>query len=188
MVVVSHQDEGNLAGWALLVRSGRIVIAVRGGLSAPFSARQAASHVAGYSAAPYVVAGKWAHVAATSAGRTLRLYYDGVLRGSDNSDALFSRSAYRGPLCLGRGAGLVPTAYAGQLDDVRISTVARYTGNAAPKPTAALPVDSTTVALWRFNEPNGTALIDAASHGHTGLLAPAGAAPARVAATCIPSR
>jgi hypothetical protein len=182
MDIVTHYDRNDSQGWALYVRSGRVAIAVWGTES--FSST---AYAAGNQGSTYVVAGKWAHIAGTKQGDTLRIYYDGVLRDTMDLPFLFGRDTYSGPLLIGRAAYVADYHFQGEIDDVRLSNTARYTGNTAPKPTAALPVDSGTIASWRFDETSGTKLIDGKG-AHDGSLAADTTAPARVASTCIANR
>ena len=184
MDVVSHHDAATSDGWVLRLKSGRVEIVVYG--SDPLGAR---SYSAGNGGAAYVVPGKWSHIAGTLQGDTLRVYYDGVLRDSQTLGFLFRRDTYTGGgLRLGRAAASTRFPYQGGLDDVRISKIARYTDGTAPKPTAALPIDESVIGVWRFDEPSGNVLLDAAMHNHDGSLAPDATAAARVAAPCIANR
>ena len=183
MDIVSHHDADNSKGWALLVRAGRVELVVFGvdGLGGK-------GYSAGNAGPTYVVPDKWAHVAGTLAGSTLRIYYDGILRDSQELGTFFGRRTFTGALRFGRSAAAADLPYAGLLDDVRLSKEARYTGPVAPKPTAALPADPKTVAAWRFDEPSGSVLIDAANKSHDGSIAPDVTAATRVSAPCINAR
>ncbi|MBX3185493.1 MAG: LamG domain-containing protein [Labilithrix sp.] len=180
MDVVSHHDAFAGRGWVLLVRDQRVEIVVYG--EEGFSAQ---GYSAGNAGPAYVVPGKWAHVAGTLQGDTLRVYYDGVLRDTQELGFFFGRRAYAGRLRFGRSAAAIDARFEGELDDVRLSRLARYATPTAPRPTTALSVDQATVAAWRFDEPGGVDLLDATAT-HRGELA--AAAPSRVAVTCIPDR
>ncbi len=184
MDVVSHHDAPNSRGWVLLVKDGRVEIVVYGDElgNKGFSA--------GNAGAPYVVVGKWAHVAGTLKDKTLRVYYDGKLRDTQQLATFFGRSSYAGALRFGRASYAEDLRFAGEIDDVRLSTIARYTGATAPKPAALLSIDDATEAAWRFDEPKGTTtLIDSATkRKHDGSLAPDATQPTRLASTCIKDR
>lgn len=183
MHLVSHHDYPASRGWVLLLDKGHVEIHVYG--SENFSGQ---GYAAGNAAGPaYVVAGKWAHVAGTLRGDMLRVYYDGVLRDTQQLGFFFSRSNYAGRLAFGRAAWSQDYRYEGELDDVRLSDNARYTGSTAPKPTMLLPNDAATIAAWAFDEASGSTLVDAQAK-HNGAFAPDTTAPARVASTCIASR
>lgn len=183
MDVVSHHDASTSKGWSLIVKAGRIEIVVYGneGLGTK-------GYSAGNAGPAYVVAGKWAHIAGTLSGSTLRVYYDGLLRDTQEIGIFFGRVSYVGALRLGRAAASTEFPYQGELDDVRLSSEARYTTAAATKPTALLPADPATIASWHFDEPSGSLLTDAASKGHDGAIAPDTTAPTRVSAPCINAR
>ena len=182
MDIVSHHDANASQGWALFVKSGRVEIVVWG--SENFAS---AAYSAGNSGATYVTANKWAHVAGTRSGDTLRIYYDGVLRDTQQLAFLFGRDNYRGALRIGRAAYVDDFRFQGEIDDIRLSKTARYTGNTAPKPTASLSLDDQTVASWTFDETSGTKIVDG-MNAHNGSFAPDTTAPTRVASECIAHR
>jgi len=184
MHLVSHHDWPNSRGWVLLLDKGHAEMIVYGDESfAPKG--YAAGNTPGLP--DYIVAGKWAHVAGTLRGTTLRIYYDGVLRDTQEISVLFARSSYFGRLTLGRASFSTDYPYEGQLDDVRLSSNARYTGATASKPTARFSTDASTIALWHFDELSGTTLVDAQAK-HTGTFLADSTAPARAAAACIDAR
>lgn len=184
MHLVSHHDYEDSRGWVLMLDDGHVELIVYG--SEGFSS---IGYSAGNAVGPaYVVPGKWAHVAGTLHDGTLRVYYDGVLRDTQELGTFFGRDHYRGSLVFGRAAWSKDFRYEGELDDVRLSSNARYTGPTSPRPAAALPKDDATVALWRFDETTGGALLDASGKGHEGAFVAGPGAPGRIAAACIPFR
>lgn len=183
MDVISHHDALNSRGWVLLVKDGRVEIVVYGD---EFGKR---GYSAGNAGAAYVVPDKWAHVAGTLQGDTLRVYYDGKLRDTQDLATFFGRSTYVGALRFGRASYVDDFRYVGELDDVRLSKVARYTGATAARPTAILSIDDGTEASWRFDETSGATLTDAATaKKHDGSIAPDATQPARRASACIKDR
>ena len=184
MDVISHHDPVATKGWALLVKSGRVEMVVYGneGLGG-------IAYSAGNDGPAYVVPGRWAHVAGIREGGMMRVYYDGVQRSTQALGTFFGREAYVGALRFGRAASTIAFAYQGELDDVRLSKVARYSTTTIPKPTIAHPIDASTVAAWRFDEPSGLALLDAAKQNHDGALPPDTTAATRVQnAPCVSAR
>lgn len=184
MDVISHHDSNSNdpKGWVLRIKNGRAAIVVYvGGLGA-------GAVVSGNEDVAYVVPGRWAHVAATLEDKTLRLYYDGILRGTQELPDLSPRRLFSGALSFGRATATGSFPYEGELDDVRISNQARYTGATAPRPHAPLEIDATTVALWRFDEAGGTILRDSGPSHLDATFGNAPASPARVGATCIGDR
>lgn len=185
MDVVSHHDPDAARGWSLIVRNGRVEIVVFGHNG--FGAGTAYS--AGNDGNAYVVPGKWAHVAGVREGDAMRVYYDGVQRSSQTLGPFFTRDAYTGALRFGRAASAPKFPYQGELDDVRLSKVSRYATASIPTPGVAHPIDASTVAAWRFDEPNGLALVDSAKLNHDGTLPPDATAATRIAtAPCISAR
>ncbi|NTV31579.1 prepilin-type N-terminal cleavage/methylation domain-containing protein [candidate division WWE3 bacterium] len=115
----------------------------------------------------------WHHVAVTRryTNGLLQLYVDGQMdaeatgptgdirytngRNSSypNSDPFLVIGAEK------HDAGASYPSYAGFLDDIRLSKTRRYTGSFT-RPNTALANDGNTIALYRFNEGNGSAIID----------------------------
>jgi hypothetical protein len=107
-------------------------------------------------------AGQWYHVAATVNAGSAQVFVDGQPSGSQSVGTLT-----QGPWL--RFGGLPNyTYFAGQLDDVRLSNVVRYT--AAFTPPASFAPDANTLGLWRFNEGSGQTTADASASGNTGTL------------------
>ncbi|MBK8231726.1 MAG: T9SS type A sorting domain-containing protein [Candidatus Eisenbacteria bacterium] len=117
--------------------------------------------------------GEWHHVAVTrrrSDGQ-LRLFVDGGLDAEadgPNGDLSYRNGrATSFPnsdpfLVLGaekHDAGLEYPSFAGWLDELRVSTVLRYTGPFV-RPTAPFVTDGSTAALYHFDEGTGTVLGD----------------------------
>lgn len=59
--------------------------------------------------------------------------------------------------------------FAGALDDVRISSSARYTVNFTPPASLPAP-DANTLAQWAFNEGSGQTIVDTSGNGRNGVL------------------
>jgi hypothetical protein len=120
--------------------------------------------------------GVWAHVALVyeaSAGLAT-FWIDGTSAGSA---VLPSPAATAiGSLLVGDdGAGLPDRVFEGRIDDVRISSSARYSLTFLP-PTV-VPADANTVALWDFEEGSGSTVHDATGAGHDGAVAGAAFSP-----------
>ena len=107
----------------------------------------------------------WHHLALVNDGERLTLYVDGVTEGSsptaaepivtDESDLFF-------------GANLRQESFlAGKLDEVRISSVARYDDDF--EPLERFELDGDTIALWHFDEGEGGGVFDEV-HGLRGDL------------------
>jgi hypothetical protein len=122
--------------------------------------------------------GEWHHVAGVVEGRSVRLYVDGVLQGSSvaTSDITWRAGDSRATeypeyatfigYTRSPGDGGAPRVgrFGGDIDDVRISRVARYSGSAFGVPGSPW-ADPSTVALWTFEEASGTTALDTGPSG-----------------------
>jgi hypothetical protein len=111
--------------------------------------------------------GQWVHIAAVYDNGTEYLFIDGVMAGSSASAG--SPSSNPGTLSIG-GLADHPTDYAfdGMIDEIRISSTARY--NAGFTPEANLPSDTDTLALWTLSEGEGETAFDSSGNGHDGTI------------------
>ncbi len=137
----------------------------------------------------------WHHVAVTrrrSDGR-LRIYVDGVLDaegsgnvGSNRDVSYQDNRATTHPLSdpylvIGaekHDAGAAYPSYHGWIDEVRLSTIQRYTGTAFTRPFSLFSSDGSTAALYHLDEGTGDAVTDSSGGGSHGVRryggAPAG--------------
>lgn len=124
-----------------------------------------------------VLDGRWHHVAVTrtAANGALAVWVDGRLDASTPSSPATGDISYR----VGRAtswpasdpylvfgaekhdAGPAYPSFTGSIDDVRVSTTVRYAA-AFDAPTEPHALDGATAALYRFDEPSGTTVVDAA--------------------------
>jgi parallel beta-helix repeat protein len=113
--------------------------------------------------------GTWFHLAVTrDAPGNLRYYVGGNL--VDGPFAFPAPPASTGTLRFGR-AGDEPSEYfAGLIDEVRLSNIARYTGASFTPPTAPLTSDANTVGLWHLDEGTGQVVDDSSSNNRDGVL------------------
>lgn len=184
MHVVSHHDQALSRGWSLLVRSRRVEIVVWGNDSFGSMA-----YSAGNAGSEYVVAGKWMHVVGTLTAGVLRIYAGGILRDSQLLGGDFVRQNDTQALTIGRPAYSSAQFFEGIIDDVRLSSTARATGDTTQVPMAALASDANTVALYRFDETTGPGITDSATGGtHGGTIGNGARAPARVVVPCASLR
>ncbi|HHW88054.1 MAG TPA: hypothetical protein GX400_17835 [Chloroflexi bacterium] len=158
IVVLAGNDN---SGWSFEMENGRIVLWVRTN-----QGWQSASH-------PTVLqAGTWYHAAAVYNAGLIQLFVNGQATGA----ATVGNTLTQGPLLqMGVYAGY--PAFAGALDDVRISNVPRYNASFAV-PTAPHAVDANTVDLWRFDEGAGQLTADSAGALNTATLGASSAADA----------
>jgi hypothetical protein len=146
----------------------------------------------------------WHHVAVerrASDGR-MRIWVDGALdasgpsSGGPDGDLSYPSDAVPGEFCSPDGGsgsescensdpflvfgaekhGFSGINYAGWLDEVRLSTVIRYTSAFTPPGSPQLP-DANTAALYRFEEGAGSVAGDDAPGGSDGQIFFGGAAP-----------
>ena len=129
-----------------------------------------------------VADGAWHHVAVTrrASDGLLRVYVDGVLDAEGpgspgNASYRDGRTtAYPGSdpfLVIGaekHDAGSAYPSYSGWIDEVRLSTVLRYTGSGFTRPSGPFAPDASTAALYHLDEGAGDLVGDASggnSHG-----------------------
>jgi hypothetical protein len=108
-------------------------------------------------------ANQWYHVAATYDSGNARVFVNGVAGTSGSVGTVSHMPVVRLGGMTGYGF------FAGQIDDVRISRIARYTGNFTP-PSAPLTADTETVALYVFDEESGQMASDVSGNGYHLML------------------
>lgn len=113
-----------------------------------FSVHLDGRYVAARSEEPVLQPGTWHHVAGVFDGSEVRIYLDGRLLGRSPGSGKRTRNDL--PLYLGadvRGNGTPTSHFEGRLDDVRLSTTARYTGETFPAPQQLEPDDATVLLV-----------------------------------------
>jgi hypothetical protein len=129
-----------------------------------FSVHVDGAYAALTAAAP-LPTGSWHHVAGVFDGKEIRLYVDGQLVGRRAASG--KRTKNRLPLMLGADVdaqGRATSPFDGLLDEVRISTGARYQGDsfvAERRHTS----DDETILLFHCDRPRSPWLFDASSRG-----------------------
>jgi hypothetical protein len=131
----------------------------------------------------------WHHVAVTrDAANTARIFINGVLRGTVNGSAAPTTTGV-GAFNIGDAGDAGDEYFLGLLDEVRVSSIARYSTTFTP-PTTAFVADPNTVALYHLNEGTGQTLLDASGNNRNGVLGTSSsvetADPVRSADTPIP--
>ncbi len=115
----------------------------------------------------------WCHLAWVRQGTAARLYLDGQLVATwidqrnctaDSSDSTMAIGMFRNgsPCCWG---GELPS-FIGDLDWIRVSSGARYSGNFTPPNECEVLADPSTQLLLKFNEPAGTTTLTDESASH----------------------
>lgn len=112
----------------------------------------------------------WYHVAVVKKGLVLKLFINGRLDIQstfpsqltvDNSYPLFLGTAYMD--------GIIDRPYAGDIEEMRISSSARYENNFLPQTTPFIS-DANTILLWHFND-GASLVVDSSGKGNTAQLA-----------------
>ncbi len=146
-IIIVHGDDNT--GWSLELNSGRVT--------------WWAASTAGWRSAQHptaLAANTWHHVAVTYDGATARVFVNGAMGAAATIGAIT-----QGPfLRIGGLAGY--GFFNGDLDDVRISNVVRYTSTFTP-PSTVHPADASTRALYRLDEGSGQTIADASGNGYT---------------------
>lgn len=156
---------GDLGDYGISLLGGRIAFGVSKGTSG--------ATVCG---ATSVLDDAWHHVAVTrrASDGQLRIFVDGVADGQVASSAATGDVSYR----VGRStsypadpslvfgaekhdAGSSYPSFDGLLDEVRLSTVLRYTAGFT-RPAGRFTLDASTAALYHFDDGSGTGAADAA--------------------------
>lgn len=107
---------------------------------------------------------RWVHVAGVYDGVTMSLYVDGGLIGGSAASGRWRRNSH--PLILGGdvdGSGKGTSLTRGQLDEVRLSSVARY-DTLRFEPQRRHEADESTVLLYHMDPSNTPWLFDSSSH------------------------
>lgn len=120
-----------------------------------------------YAEAPIrVVLGNRVHLAAVRDGKSVKLFLNGR-RISGFEDREIPLATPRSPFRI--GAPGEKQHFAGLIDELRISNVARYSADFNP-PLRHEP-DAATLGLYHCDEESGAVLIDASGHGYNGQVA-----------------
>lgn len=121
---------------------------------------------------PPLTNGAWNHVAMTYDGNITRYFLNGELMDSDTADVgvVFS-PGFDEDLVINRhtwgGGSSSSSRLSGKLDELRVSSISRYSENFTP-PTTEFLDDSYTVALFHFNEEGGAVVFDSSENGNHG--------------------
>jgi hypothetical protein len=111
---------------------------------------------------------QWFHVAVSrDASGVRRMFVNGNLVSTRAGSAAPGNST--GRLAIGRAGDYNGEYFGGQVDEVRLSNVARYTATFVV-PNTAFVGDANTVGLWHLNEGTGQTVGDSSGNGRNGLL------------------
>ena len=119
---------------------------------------------------PPIVENQWHHVALSSDGQTTKYFLNGQEIDEDVNDlgALFSAS-FSEDFVINRHtwASGSSSRLSGYMDELRLSSVCRYTESFTPS-EGEFVVDEFTAGLWHFNEGSGSTVYDSSPHGNHG--------------------
>ncbi|HEX5136566.1 MAG TPA: LamG-like jellyroll fold domain-containing protein [Planctomycetota bacterium] len=113
--------------------------------------------------------GEWMHLAFVRTGSTLRIFVNGALAAEGGA------LTYTGPEPTEFHLGLFVNPVSGNewgrfvVDEVRVSSVARYDADFVP--AVRFEPDGDTLSLWHFDEAAGTATADASGNESDAVLA-----------------
>jgi len=110
---------------------------------------------------------EWTHVATSFDGAVYELHVNGTHRDTIEDPGAINTSLADFLV------GWLPQwgeAFTGQIDEVRVSNVARYPASNIDVPTTEFSPDGDTVALYHFNEGSGEETADASGNENNGIL------------------
>ena len=117
--------------------------------------------VSWYISDTYLTAGTWSHLAVVRDSLTWSLYKDGQMLSIGSATAAPNTPTS----ALFVGGETSDFFFNGEVDEVRVSTIARY--STAFTPTSwPFDTDTNTVALYHFNEGAGSSAADASGNGY----------------------
>jgi hypothetical protein len=123
-----------------------------------------------------LVPNTWHHIAFVQGGGTQRLYLNGQIVGTRPAAGDIGDSDGGGFVgAIFRDGGIAPS-FIGHLDTLRVSNVARYSGDSFEAPTGDLLSDSNTQILYNFNlddyyqQDGSTWVSDLSGNGRNGRL------------------
>lgn len=115
--------------------------------------------------------GTWHHVAYVYDGSKERIYVDGQIGAERASSGNIGNGEQYLPQIGGIMRPNLVSNFQGYLDTLRISDVARYSGDSFTPPSGKLASDSHTALLYNFDEtPGSTTITDLSENGLNGTL------------------
>ncbi|MCE9607620.1 MAG: DUF1080 domain-containing protein [Planctomycetia bacterium] len=118
---------------------------------------------------PPVSADRWTHLAYVVDAGESRLFVDGKLVKKQTGSSTPSNAAkFDGTWIGSERLGGFPSRYDGKIDEIRVSSTARYVVDFEPDERFA--PDANTLALYHCDEGSGTELLDSSGHGRHGQI------------------
>lgn len=115
-----------------------------------------------------LAADTWYHFALVRDGSAFTAYQDGVSKGTDTTAAAMPDLAHS--VFLGCNAAGPGDYFNGWFDEIRVSSVARYTAPFTPSAVPFVPDANTVLLLHCDGADESTTFTDAAATGYAGLL------------------
>jgi hypothetical protein len=110
---------------------------------------------------------QWYNLAVTYDGSTMKMFLDGNLVQQKSTTSLIESNTF--PLTIGgQNGNFWNRNLNGKIDEVRISSIARYDNNFTP--TTHFDNDIYTIALYHFNEGTGDMVYDSSGNNLTGTI------------------
>lgn len=113
-----------------------------------------------------VPVGQWAHVACCRSGSDVTLWVNGIQ--SPTVGSYGTAISYSGGRSFRVGKGFQSLSFFGDMSEVRVSQICRYTTNFTPPDE--LGTDADTLIYWKLNEGTGTVVNDSSPSGISGTL------------------
>ncbi|MCC6160567.1 MAG: LamG domain-containing protein [Deltaproteobacteria bacterium] len=111
--------------------------------------------------------GDWLHIAGTFDSGSCSLFLGGTAVDSEVG-TIETVGYHTDSLFIGHPSSLNPGGFVGAIDEVRISSTARYSG--AFTPNSEFSVDADTSALWHMDEGVGVSVGDVSGNNNVGTL------------------
>ena len=108
----------------------------------------------------------WFHIALSVSENSSKLFINGTLHDQKESEKSIINN--KAPLYFGVSLDDNPDFFAGIIDEIRLSSTARYTDNFNPE--KRFRKDNETIALWHFDEQAGTETFSDGNINIKGLL------------------
>lgn len=185
--IVAKHDTAGTRGYALQLRRGWLEFCLWDGI------RDYCTWAA-YDEAVKLQAARWYHVAGVydATSRLLSIFANGaLLRQESQTETPFTWAGDTTGTRLASAAGGNGGRFAGLIDEVRISSSARYAAGFSA-PSAPFTSDGHTDALWHLDEATGQSVVDSAIGGTNGTLGVDSSAavddPAWVTTECVVDR
>jgi hypothetical protein len=154
-IIFHTRDQDDRDGWIVELRDGKAELWVDDGVTDRSLQNTAVS----------LRAGQWYHIAATYNASTnlATVYVNGTPSNTANLGDMSPGFQLRMGT-FGSGGFTVYNSFVGELEEMRISNIIRYSGAFTP-PSSDFTSDSNTVVLYHLNEGSGQTVVDLSGNG-----------------------